>query len=184
MCRHVAENTCLVTGDPLLDIIDTAVDQDCLRDLIFIPAGRDILEEFFRVMLVIDQDDRLRRIDRIVDPPHENDPQDDYDQIDPGQSEHGAYMVEKAPAADQGQLDICDDIGTYDRTDLGDDDILNPHVAHFKCAKKLRHQEYDQGIQPDQHPVAPPPVKDLDDGTAIIFGIPDIGKMSRLHADH
>ena len=28
------------------------------------------------------------------------------------------------------------------------------------------------------------PVKNPDDGAAIIFGIPDIGKISRLHADH
>ena len=137
MRRHVSEDTCLVVRYTFFDIIDTAVDQNCLRDLIFVLAGGDVLQEFLRIVLIVDQNDRLRRVDRVVDPPHEDDPQYNNDQIDGRQSEHGTEMVQKAPAADQRQLDIGNNIRADDRTDLGDDDILHTHVAHFQGSEQF-----------------------------------------------
>ena len=170
--------------DVVLDIADPAADRNRFLNIILIPAGCDILQKLFGIMLIIDQDNGLRRIDRVVDPSHEDNPQDHKNQIDCRQLQHRRKMSRKLPAPDQGKLDIGNDICANHGTYLRDNDILNAHISDLQRPEQLRHQKDDQGIETEQNPVAAPPVKHLNHGPAVVFLKPDIREIGGLQPDH
>ena len=123
--------------DVILNIFDPAADRNRFLDIIFILPGSDVFQKLLRIVLIIDQDHGLGRVDRIIDPPHEDHPQNNQHQIQCGQPEHGGDMCRKFPPSDQCELDIHDGIGKQHRTDLCDDDILDTHISYLQRPEQL-----------------------------------------------
>ena len=100
MRGDIPEDAGFILRNPLLDEIQPFVNHHSFRDDILVTPGRNVLQELFRVVHIIDQNHRLWWIDGVVNPSHKHHPENDNQKVDKSQFHHRARMGEESPPAD------------------------------------------------------------------------------------
>ena len=91
---------------------------DRFTDHILVLPGLHLFHQPVRVMILIDHNASLRRIDHRIDPPCENHPHQHHHKIDQCQEDHRLYMGKEFPSTDQRQLDISNKVRADHRQNL------------------------------------------------------------------